>query len=244
MILTTFHQLRKSSEKTSLDQTYVEGVTISGTDSQQREDTRQRKETERNGQISTDGLTMASNQYPSGTHYDVPGSHPEYTRDQSGTSEGYMDPHASSDPANVQPHLSNDSHSYPPSGMAYNPDPSYDDLLNEKELANVTNARMSAYSRSTGEAIPRPRNAAGGIGPGGLRSSMAGANGARPTSQWTVGFEPPPKSTGILRMWRKENRASWARVSFRYLSTPPPPPHSSAFLSFLLHGASHLLDRP
>ncbi len=32
----------------------------------------------------------------------------------------------------------------------------------------------------------------------------------RPMSQWTI--PPPPKSTGILRMWRKENRASWVKV--------------------------------
>ncbi|KAJ9110786.1 hypothetical protein QFC20_002827 [Naganishia adeliensis] len=34
-------------------------------------------------------------------------------------------------------------------------------------------------------------------------------NTQRPMSQWTVGIEPPPKSTGMLRMWRKENRAGW-----------------------------------
>ncbi|KAJ9097210.1 hypothetical protein QFC21_004879 [Naganishia friedmannii] len=34
-------------------------------------------------------------------------------------------------------------------------------------------------------------------------------NPERPMSQWTVGIEPPPKSTGMLRMWRKENRAGW-----------------------------------
>lgn len=37
-------------------------------------------------------------------------------------------------------------------------------------------------------------------------------NTQRPMSQWTVGIEPPPKSTGMLRMWRKENRAGWVEV--------------------------------
>ncbi len=38
----------------------------------------------------------------------------------------------------------------------------------------------------------------------------AGLGDDRPMSQWTI--PPPPKSTGILRMWRKENRASWVKV--------------------------------
>lgn len=38
-------------------------------------------------------------------------------------------------------------------------------------------------------------------------------NSQRPMSQWTVGIDPPPKSTGMLRMWRKENRAGWVEVS-------------------------------
>ena|SRR5690349_482570 len=38
----------------------------------------------------------------------------------------------------------------------------------------------------------------------------AGGMEDRPISQWTI--PPPPKSTGILRMWRKENRASWVKV--------------------------------
>lgn len=37
----------------------------------------------------------------------------------------------------------------------------------------------------------------------------AGLGDDRPMSQWTI--PPPPKSTGILRMWRKENRASWVK---------------------------------
>jgi hypothetical protein len=44
---------------------------------------------------------------------------------------------------------------------------------------------------------------------GGLEGTGFGVN--RPISEWTI--PPPPKSTGILRMWRKENRASWVKVS-------------------------------
>jgi hypothetical protein len=41
-------------------------------------------------------------------------------------------------------------------------------------------------------------------------------NAERPMSQWTVGIEPPPKGTGMLRMWRKENRAGWVEVCRRW----------------------------
>lgn len=41
-------------------------------------------------------------------------------------------------------------------------------------------------------------------------------NAERPMSQWTVGIEPPPKGTGMLRMWRKENRAGWIEVCRRW----------------------------
>lgn len=46
----------------------------------------------------------------------------------------------------------------------------------------------------------------------------------------TLGVEPPPKGTGWLREWRKENRASWGRGgAFRVFGRF----FSCFFLSFL-----------
>lgn len=148
----------------------------------------------------------------------------EYLREPSSYSGGPDGSDEYADARQQSQHAYHDSHSQTALNagqpMYSNADPSYDDLLAEKEMMQQqqqqqqrqsqfamdegANPRMSAYSRAGGP---------GGLAPSHLRSSMAGANGPRPTSQWTVGFEPPPKSTGILRMWRKENRAGWARVS-------------------------------
>jgi hypothetical protein len=47
----------------------------------------------------------------------------------------------------------------------------------------------------------------------GTRESRYGANlDPRPPSQWTI--PPPPKSTGFLRIWRKDERGKqWGKVS-------------------------------
>lgn len=160
-------------------------------------------------------------------------SYPAHQQPYDGRQEYLQEPSTYSGPEASDEHVNgrqpsqhgyHDSHSQTALNAGqpmYNADPSYDDLLAEKEMQQQrqshyvmedgANPRMSAYSRGPG-----------GVGgaPSHLRSSMAGANGPRPTSQWTVGFEPPPKSTGILRMWRKENRAGWARVSQRCLLHP------------------------
>lgn len=58
------------------------------------------------------------------------------------------------------------------------------------------------------EKIIEEGGAEGNLGTERLRKGRAGLD---PSSQWSSG--PPPRSTGILRMWRKDERGKqWSRV--------------------------------
>lgn len=83
-------------------------------------------------------------------------------------------------------------------------------------------AKGDSYSTYSDKAVPRisvdvgdkRRSALPKTAPRGSRYFTGErGNPERPMSQWTVGIDPPPKSTGMLRMWRKENRAGWVEVS-------------------------------
>ncbi|KAG7562197.1 hypothetical protein FFLO_02382 [Filobasidium floriforme] len=75
----------------------------------------------------------------------------------------------------------------------------------------IPQERMSSYDSLPEKSFARPPKAeADGTV---RRSRFVGmaANGERPASQWTQGVDVPPKATGWLREWRKENRASWGK---------------------------------
>lgn len=109
----------------------------------------------------------------------------------------------------------------------------------------IPQERLSSYDSLPEKSFARPpkEQADGGV----RRSRFVGmaANGERPASQWTqgescfpsppgcirccskyfgtvawhiyLGVDVPPKATGWLREWRKENRASWGKVSMNFL---------------------------
>ncbi len=131
----------------------------------------------------------------------------------------YQDPYNNSSPYSTpqRPHSSHPQYSDDNLSKNYDTNNITPDYQSDKGIL-----RQSSYSLSNTNAQPLHHNHHPNItNAGGARQSRIprfqgaelNADKERPSSQWTQGIEPPPKSTGILRMWRKENRAGWVRVS-------------------------------
>jgi len=125
--------------------------------------------------------------------YSVPDDRGQY-KDQSYNSQPPMPQHASDNP-----------HSYGADPSSYNEEPHYPSYPSDPSAGNyqayASNEKMvedGAYGQSTERAQP-------------------GRSGLRQPTRSFAEIGPPPRSTGILRMWRKDERGKqWLRVGLAW----------------------------